>query len=86
MIEAAPKQQANARKSDRDRCWGELLAIWVELGGKPHGSAAADFLRAASKPAMGSVVPTYASVVKWLGRRQGKSTKPVRRPVLRRFA
>ena len=35
----------NARKPARDQCWNELLAIWCELGGKPRGKAAAEFLR-----------------------------------------
>ena len=40
----------------------DLMEIWCDLGGKPSGAATARFLRAASKPVMGSAVPTFTSV------------------------
>jgi hypothetical protein len=83
QIEQAGRRGDNARKNARDQCWNELLAIWCELGGKPTGKAAATFLIAASKPAMGSAVPTLTSVVQWLERRQNKAAKTVRRRTTR---
>ena len=77
QIEQAGSRRDNARKPDRDEFWNELLAIWCELGGKPSGKAAANFLIAASKPVMGSAVPTLKSVVQWLERRQNKTAKTV---------
>jgi hypothetical protein len=79
-------RQANARKAERDECWEELLFIWRELGGKPYGSAAADFLLTASQPLMRSSVPTHKSILQWLDRRRDKPSKPVRRPILRHVA
>jgi hypothetical protein len=59
----------NARKTARDHCWSELLAIWCDLGGKPRGVAAAEFLWVASKSVMGDAVPSHKSIVQWLERR-----------------
>ena len=83
QIEQAGSSRDNARKTARDQCWNELLAIWCELGGKPSGAAAASFLIAASKPVMGSAVPTLKSVVQWLERRRNKTAKTVRRRTIR---
>ena len=68
QIEQAGQPSGNARKTDRDHCWGELLTIWCHLGGEATGKAAADFLIAASKPVMRSAVPDIASVKRWLER------------------
>jgi hypothetical protein len=80
MIEQAGQRGDNARKTVRDQCWSELLAIWREHGGKASGKAAS-FLEAASKPVMGSAVPDITSVRRWLERRKtaNKVTKKVRR-------
>jgi hypothetical protein len=86
QIEQAGRREGNARKPDRDQCWNDLLAIWCELGGKPSGAATARFLKAASKPVMGSAIPTFTSVVQWLDRRQNKVAETVAKPVLRRAA
>ena len=85
MIEQSGSRGDNARKIARDQCWSELLEIWCNLGGKPHGVAAADFIRTASLPVM--KVPPLASVVQWLERRRKKTGKaePVAK-VLRRAA
>jgi hypothetical protein len=69
MIDRAGSSRDNARKTARDQCWGELLAIWRELGGKPRSIAAAEFLKLASLPVMGSAVPNLKSVRRWLDRR-----------------
>ena len=55
MIEACiaaqrPQPTANTNKIGRDRFWNEALAIWVIIGGDETGIAAAEFLRAVSKP------------------------------------
>ena len=68
QIEQAGSSRDNARKPDRDQCWSELLAIWIDIGGKPHGVAAAEFIKLASLPVMNSTVPNLASVVQWLKR------------------
>ena len=44
------------------------------------GAATARFLRAASKPVMGSAVPTFTSVVQWLSRRQNETVRTVVKP------
>ena len=80
QIEQAGKQRDNARKTDRDNCWNKLLEIWCDLGGKPSGAATARFLRAASKPVMGSAIPTFTSVVQWLNRRQNETVRTVVKP------
>ncbi|MET4152004.1 hypothetical protein [Bradyrhizobium barranii] len=69
QIEGAGQRGDNARKTARDQCWSELLAIWCDLGGKPRGRAAAEFLWVASKPVMGKAVRSFMSVVRWLERR-----------------
>ncbi|MBR0750257.1 hypothetical protein JQ582_40790 [Bradyrhizobium japonicum] len=69
MIEQAGQRGGNARKTARDQCWSELLAIWCDLGGKPRGRAAAAFLWVASKPVMGDAIPAHKSIAKWLERR-----------------
>jgi hypothetical protein len=71
QIEQARLPRDNARNTARDPCWRQLLAIWVSIGGKPRGVAAARFLRVASKPVMGSAVTDdNETVVKWLERHQ----------------
>jgi hypothetical protein len=69
QIEQAEQRGDNARKTARDECWSELLTIWCDLGGKPRGVAAAEFLWVASKPVMHDAVPAHKSVVQWLERR-----------------
>jgi hypothetical protein len=68
QIKRAGSRRDNARKTDRDQFWSELLAIWIELGGEPSGVAAARFLLVASKPVMGAVKDD--AVLKWLERRR----------------
>lgn len=77
QIKRAEQRGANARKTDRDQCWEELLAVWTDIGGKPHGAAAADYLILASRPIMGSAVPSHAAVVQWLDRRRQKAAKAI---------
>jgi hypothetical protein len=83
QIKQAGERGDNARKTARDHCWSELLAIWCDLGGKATGKATASFLIAASRPVMGSAVPDITSVMRWLERRQNKTankgSKSVRR-------
>jgi hypothetical protein len=69
QIEQAEQRGDNARKTARDQCWSELLAIWCDIGGKPRGVAAAEFLWVASRPVMGKAIPAHKSVVQWLKRR-----------------
>ena len=83
QIEQAEQRSRNS-KPDRDECWEELLAIWGDIGGKPRGAAAADFLMLASLPIMGSTVPTFAAVVQWLERRRQKAAKAIAKPAPRR--
>lgn len=68
QIELAGRRGDNARKAARDHCWSELLAIWCDLGGKPRGVEAAEFLWVASRPVMHGAVPAHKSVVRWLER------------------
>jgi hypothetical protein len=70
QIEQAGQRGDNARKTARDHYWSELLAIWCDLGGKPHGVEAAEFLWVASRPVMGGAVPAHKSIVQWLERRR----------------
>ena len=70
QIAQTGSRRDNARKPDRDRCWTELRAIWIDIGGKPHGEAAAEFIKLASLPAMNSAVPARKSIVQWLERRR----------------
>jgi hypothetical protein len=65
-----PTRQDNARKTERDEFWTTLLVLWCDIGGKPHGSAAARFLIAASKPVGADT--TIDTVLQWLKR--GKET------------
>jgi hypothetical protein len=83
-IAQAGSRRGNARKTDRNSFWNQLLAIWRDLGGKERGVAAAHFLMVASLPMRAGAVPTFASVVQWLERRQKKTAKPVAKPMLRR--
>ena len=83
LIAQAGSPRHNARKIARNQCWEELLTIWCDLGGEPSDKAAAQFIRAASLPVMGSAIPTPASIVKLLERRQNGTAKTVN-PVLRR--
>ncbi len=80
LSEQAGPRSGNARKTARDHCWNELLAIWCHLGGETTGEAAANFLIAASKPVMRSAVPGLASVLRWLRRRQNKTGNKVTKP------
>jgi hypothetical protein len=50
-----------------------LLVLWCDIGGKPHGSAAARFLIAASKPV--GVDATIDTVVQWLKRQKETVSK-----------
>jgi hypothetical protein len=68
QIRQAGERGDNARKTARDHCWSELLAIWCDLGGTATGKAAASFLIVASKPVMRSAVPDITSVMRWLER------------------
>ena len=70
QIKQAGQRGDNARKTARDQCWNELLAIWCDLGGKPRGVAAAEFLWVASRPVMRDTVPAHKSIVQWLERRR----------------
>jgi hypothetical protein len=83
QIEQAGQRGDNARKTARDNCWNELLAIWCELGGKASGKATAGFLIVASKPVMGSAVPDITSVMRWLERHRDKTANKDTKPGLR---
>jgi hypothetical protein len=50
-----------------------LLVLWCDIGGKPHGLAAAHFLIAASKPV--GADPTIRTVLQWLQRRKESVSK-----------
>ena len=63
----------NARKTERDEFWTGLLVIWCYIGGKPHGSAAARFLIAASKPVGADA--SINTVLRWLKRRKESVSK-----------
>jgi hypothetical protein len=69
-IDTKLERGSNAKKPDRDQFWAMLLAIWCNLGGKPHGAAAAKFLTEASNPPVSNDVPNLAAVVLWLNRRR----------------
>jgi len=71
QIAQCASSRDNARKPDRDQCWDELLAIWCDIGGKPHGVAAAEFVKLASLPVMNGGTPFVASIRRWLERRRG---------------
>jgi len=58
----------NARKTERDEFWTSLLVLWCDIGGKPHGLAAARFLIAASKPVGADA--SINTVLQWLERRK----------------
>jgi hypothetical protein len=58
----------NARKTERDQFWTDLLLLWCDIGGKPHGLAAARFLIAASKPVGADA--SINTVLQWLERRK----------------
>ena len=76
IAKAAPRSRKdNARKAERDKLLTALLALWIDIGGKPRGKAAANFLFAASKPVYAE---TFDALEQWLKRRK-KITKPVRR-------
>jgi hypothetical protein len=76
--QAGSRRRGNARKPARDRVWTNLLEIWCEFGGKATGTAAALFLRAASLPMMGGAVPDIPSIMRWLKRRQRRTTTVVK--------
>jgi hypothetical protein len=63
----------NARKTERDQFWTTLLVLWCDIGGKPHGLAAAHFLIAASKPVGADA--TIKTVLQWLQRRKESVSK-----------
>jgi hypothetical protein len=73
----------SARKPERDVFWTDLLLLWCDIGGKPHGLAAARFLIAASKPTVSADASiktkkpvgagaSIKTVLRWLDR--GKET------------
>jgi hypothetical protein len=70
-----PRRGDNARKTERDEFWTSLLVLWCEIGGKPHGVAAARFLIAASKPV--GADESIKTVLQWLQRRKETVTKPI---------
>ena len=85
LIAQAGSPHHGARKIARDQCWSELLTIWCDLGGKPHGTAAAKFLRAASLPVMrDDVALDPPTIVQWLKRRRRKTAKQQAEPLPRR--
>jgi hypothetical protein len=63
----------NARKTERDEFWTTLLVLWCDIGGQPHGLAAARFLIAASKPVGADA--TIKTVSQWLQRRKETVSK-----------
>jgi hypothetical protein len=63
----------NARKTERDEFWTSLLVLWCDIGGKPHGLAAARFLIAASKPVGADA--SINTVLRWLERRKESVSK-----------
>jgi hypothetical protein len=63
-----PTRQDNARKTERDEFWTTLMVLWCDIGGKPHGLAAARFRIAASKPVGADA--TIDTVLQWLKRRK----------------
>ena len=64
-----PGDNARKAKAARDDFWSELLTVWLELGGKSRGVAAATFLWIASRPVMRGALPSHKSIVRWLDRR-----------------
>ena len=68
-----PTRQDNARKTERDEFWTTLLVLWCDIGGQPHGLAAARFLIAASKPVGADA--TIKTVSQWLQRRKETVSK-----------
>jgi hypothetical protein len=69
QLAQAKRRQDSARKAARNHCWEELLTIWCELRGQPHGAGAADFLMTTTLPVMFDEVPRFRSVLRWLARR-----------------
>ena len=63
----------NARKTERDEFWTQLLLLWCDFGGEPSGRAAASFLIAASKP-VGSGA-SIQTVLRWLDRQKENVSK-----------
>ena len=63
----------NARKTERDQFWTTLLVLWCDIGGQPHGLAAARFLIAASKPVGADA--SINTVLRWLERRKESVSK-----------
>lgn len=61
-------------KWERDMLWYEALDIWCELGGKPTGGDAADFVMAVS-------APVFAATLTVSGRKTA-ATMPQRTSVL----
>ena len=63
----------SARKPERDEFWTDLLVLWCDIGGKPHGLAAANFLNAASKPVGADA--NITTVLRWLDRQKESVSK-----------
>jgi hypothetical protein len=63
----------NARKTERDEFWTDLLVFWCNIGGKPRGLAAARFLIAASKSVRADA--SINTVSRWLERRKERVSK-----------
>ena len=82
--QAGSRSGDNARKTDRDQFWSELLAIWCELGGKPTGAAAADFLIGRVEAGDGAQSPSINVDRAMAGRRQNKTVSKVSRCLRRR--
>ena len=57
----------SARKIERDELWIKLLVLWIDIGGKPTGTDAANFLIAASPVDADASIKT---VRKWLDRQK----------------
>jgi hypothetical protein len=60
---------AASRKQSRDLFWEELLSMWCELGGRPTGAHAADFLTVVSDAVLPRGSGSRPSTLQWLRRR-----------------
>ena len=89
-LEATPPT-ANTSKAVRDQLWIEALAVWCDLGGKPTGVKATEFLVAVSQPVFrvirknsgnsktsASMPQNYDAVERWL--RLRASAERIRSP------
>ena len=70
-----PTRRDNARKTERDEFWTSLLLLWCDIGGKPHGLAAARFLIAASKSVRADA--SINTVLRWLERQKESVSKRI---------